>query len=340
MRLLACALLLLPALAGAAEAQGQARLTLLGGLDTNPRRDFGEGNPLDAESSLEAFGQGALASGRWSLLAKGGLGGRIYASASDQNVFVQQLSLEGRAELGGGFSLSLLGHGKDVLGGDRPYADLSAGPSLQLSLGPSLSVELTAEGRRFLYRPLLAYSYGALEVSGGAGYRFAAHHLGTLSLASSSRTFNAAPATAPGLGASEPRREDTVLSCEVGYRYRGPFSLGVSYAFVDDASNSFGESAQHHRVDAQLGVRLPWRTMLFVSATLQLSHYPDGVFLSPELLLVEDSEALDSAAARLVRPLGPHLDAELRYGLYATRLPSNGLSYLRQLMTVGFTLRE
>jgi hypothetical protein len=338
MRLLACALLLLPALA-AAQAEGGLRVTVLGGLDTNPARDFGGSTPGDATTSAEAIAHGQLRHGRLSLLAQGALGGRMYASTSAQDVFVQQASLEGSAVVLDGFALALRGHGKDVLGGDRPYADLAAGPAAVLAFSPRLSFELSAEGRRFLYRPLLAYSFGALELLAEASYRFSAHHLGSIALGRSGRTFNAAPVVEPGASSTDPRREDTVLSAEAGYRYRGPLTLALTAGYEDARSNSFGESAQHLRLTAQAGVRLPFTTMLFLSGTFQLSHYPDGVFLSPELLLVEDSEALDSAAARLVRPLGEHLDAEVRYGLYSTRLPSNGLSYLRQVMSLGITAR-
>ena len=333
-----CALLvLLPALALGAESHGALRLTLLGGLDGNPQRSFAGGD-MSAVGTGELTAEGSLVGARWDLGARLGFGGRGYASASDENVFVQQAVLEGDYALAPWLSLGFSGRAKDVRGGDRPYADLSAGPRLSIVQG-ALDVDLSAEGRRFVYRPDAAYSFGALVLAGEARYRFSRHHLGSFSFASESRGFSAFAAPTPPQTGSSDKRTDSVLSAGVGYRYRGPFTLAAGYTLEDDSSNSYGESALRHRINAQLGLRLPFGTMGFLAASLQLSHYPDGVYLSPDILLVEDSEALDSASVRLVRPLGAHVDLELRYGLYATSLPSNGLSYLRQLASLGVTLR-
>ena len=333
-----CALLVLvPALALGAETSGALRLTLLGGVDGNPRRDFGGGDS-SLVGTAELSAQGDVAGERWELAGRLGLGGRGYGAATDEDVYVQQAVLEGDYSLARWLSAGLAARAKDVRGGDRPYADLSAGPRLSIAQG-ALGVDLSAEARRFLYRPEAAYSFGALVLSGEASYRFSRRHLGRFFLSSESRSFAAFANPAPPQTTSTEKRNDAVLAAGVGYRYRGPFTLAAEYSVEDDSSNSYGESALRQKVSAELGLRLPLGVMAFFAGTLQLSHYPDGVFLSPEILLLEDSEALDSASLRLVRPVGPHVDLELRYGIYATTLPSNGLSYLRQLASVGVTLR-
>ncbi len=84
----------------------------------------------------------------------------------------------------------------------------------------------------------------------------------------------------------------------------GRWRWGWRYAFQELASNSYGETVLRHRLSASAGVRLPAAaSTLLAQGALVLNRYPDGVFLSPEIILTEDDEAQNSLSLRLVRPL-------------------------------------
>lgn len=332
--------LLCPALALAADASGSVRLQASFGLDTNPGRDFGELATPDAVTSLTGEGEGALRRGALQLQGRYALGGRLFASQQDANVLVQAARVSAAAEVGQALTLGVEGRAKDRRAGSRgrAYTDLVGGPFVALSASRALSFELHAALHRFLYRDAFDYSFGAGELTLTARERLSRHHALSLSLFGAGERYGVEAVDEAGLGRGE-RRVDRRLGGEVGYRYRGPFALSVAYRLEQVGSNSFGEAQLRHRLSATAGVRLPWKVLLLFQGALQLTSYPDGVFLSPQILLLEDEEGLTSATARLVRPVNAHLDLELRYGLYQTRLSQNGLSYLRQLATAGATVR-
>lgn len=332
--------LLCPTLALAAEATGAARLSASVGADTNPGRDFGDVPRPDAVASAMGTAEGALRSGALALNGSYALGGRTFASQQEADLWVQAADLDLAVTATPWLRVGLAGRAKDRHAGSRgrAYADLSAGPFVALVPSPALALELHAEARRFLYRDAEAFSFGAGELRLLGRYRLSPRHAFSLSLLSARERYaaEAVDAHAQTLGT---RRRDTRLGGALGYRYRGPFALSLEYGLEGVSSNSFGEAQLRHRVTATLGLRLPARLMLFLEGALQLTRYPDGVYLSPEILLLEDDENLNSAAVRLVRPLSPHVDLELSYGVYQTRLSQTGLSYLRQLATAGATLR-
>jgi hypothetical protein len=332
--------LLCPALALAADASGTARLQASFGVDTNPGRDFGDLATPDAAASLTGEGQGALREGALRLEGSYALGGRLFASQHDANVLVQAARASAATAVGPLFTLGLEGRAKDRRAGSRgrAYTDLTGGPFLAFSPSRALSFELHAALRRFLYRDAFAFSFGAGELTLLGHTRLSRRHGLTLSLFAARQRYGVEAVDASGLDLGT-RRVDGRLGAEAGYRYRGPFALSLGYRLERVDSNSFGEAQLRHRLSASVGVRLPFQALLLVEGALELTHYPDGVFLSPQLLLLEDDEGLTSAAARLVRPLNAHVDLELRYGLYQTRLSQNGLSYLRQLATAGATVR-
>jgi hypothetical protein len=94
-----------------------------------------------------------------------------------------------------------------------------------------------------------------------------------------------------------------------------------------------------HRLSGSAGLRLPWSVTVLAQGALGLSRYPDGIYLSPDIILVEEDEGQNSLSIKMARPMGEHLDVELSYGLYGTSLPRNHLSYFRQVVGVGVTWR-
>ena len=88
-----------------------------------------------------------------------------------------------------------------------------------------------------------------------------------------------------------------------------------------------------------MGLKLPWDVTAVGTAALQLTRFPDGIYLSADVLLVQDEENANSLSVRLAKPVTPWMDLELRYAVFQYRLPQNDLQYLRQVAFAGVSAR-
>jgi hypothetical protein len=333
---------LLPAFAAAAEFEGRARVSVGAGVDSNARRDYDQAQPV-ADGLLSAHGavDGRVSFPRAQLLGAYDLGGRRFFQYASEDVLVQVGSAEASMAVGRYLGLGVLGRGRDRRGGARDYTDLSGVAFVDLV--PDAQVELRAHGggHRFIYWPVFPYSFSARELGGTARYRFNRSHsvsaFGELGL----RRYNGQARPAPDLEEPPPlrQRRDNVFGVGAGYAYRGPFAFSATWGYTDQSSNSFGETSRRHRLTLSAAVRLPWRLFLMSQLNLQLASYPDGVFLSPEIILDEDAENHNALSLKLARPVTAHFDVEVRYALFQNRLAGNDLHYFRQLVWLGFTWR-
>jgi hypothetical protein len=345
--LLPAVLLVAPAgRALAADVEGRLRVTGRLLLDGNAPRDFtlqGEASPVDTSDlvfGLLASGEGRYTAERWQLVGRYDGGVRAYQGYTQENTAVQALALEGSHALGTSLGVGVEGRAKDRRGGSRGYTDLATSAFTEYAPDARLSVRVRAGAHRFLYPPDTSVNFGALELGALARYRLDRRHAlsvtgeyGARRYASAARLAPDAPPRLTG------RRQDTALLAGVGYTYKGPLTLGLGYAYQEALSNSFGESTRRHRLSATAGVRLPWKLTLLVQGALGLNLYPDRIYLSPEIILLEDDEAQNTLSVRLVMPASEHVDLELSYAAYGTRLPENHLSYFRQVGGVGLTWR-
>lgn len=337
------ALLLTSALAAAAEKQGSARVGLELGADTNPAREFGVATRPDVLATVRAGGEGLYRFDRFQLVGAYDLGARKFLQISTEDTLVQAASLDFAAALSDTFGAGLEGRIKDRRGGSRSYSDLVGGPFVEYVPDARLNLRLRLMGHRFHYPEALDYSFGAPELGLTARYRFDRRHSVLAFFDGGQRTYlgraRAHPLNVVDEVVAPPRRVDSAFFVGTSYSYRGPFAFTAAYSFADQTSNSFGEAQQRHRVGVTFGYRLPFRIIALAQASVQLARYPDGVFLSPEIILVEDDENLNSLTLKLSRALSSRFDVEVRYGLYAITLSRNDLNYLRQIGSVGVTAR-
>jgi len=343
--------LLLQLVAGAvadAQTQGAVRLTVGGGADSNASRDYLEvGAQGDAMALVLVSLQGRWWTERFSVSGTYDGGARKFFLLPSEDVLVQAASADLGFKLGGPWALGLELRAKDRRGTDRSYSDLWGSLYLSLSPDAQLDLRLYAAAHRFLYWPSFGYAYGAPELGGSARYRFnALHSLLTFAEHGARRYMQEArvrcDVTLPGSCTRIGQRQDSAWVAGVGYNFRGSFTFGATYSFFGQDSNSFGETQLRHRVLLTGGFRLFFKSMLFAQVSLNLTQFPDNVFLSPDLSLLEDDETTNSGSLRWVRPLSQHLDVEVRYALYQAlflRSGPNGLSYLRHVGWVGLTYR-
>ncbi|MCP3139074.1 hypothetical protein [Pyxidicoccus xibeiensis] len=326
--------------------KGSSRLL----VDTNASRDFSDDSTsssgLDQAVSLLGSAEGRATFERSQLVGRYELGARKYLGFSEEDTLVQAGALEGSLALGSEWGLGLEGHAKDRRGGTRAYSDLGASAFAEYAPDVRLALRVRAGARRFVYRPDATANFGAPELGVLGRYRFDRRHSVSVFGDWGSRRYGTRPRSRPPVGpgpAPEPpqgRREDGALTAGASYNYRGPLALGLTYVYQEVSSNSFGETVLRHRVTGNAGVRLPWRLTLLAQGSLGLSAYPDGIYLSPEIVLVEEDEGQNSLSLRLARPVTAKLDVELSWGLWSTRLPRNDLTYARQVFGLGFTWRD
>ncbi|WP_163996318.1 hypothetical protein [Pyxidicoccus caerfyrddinensis] len=332
--------------APAAEWEGALKATSRMLVDTNASRDFsdaatGANNGLDGAFSLLGSAEGRGTFERSQLVGRYELGVRKYLGFTDEDTLVQAGALEGSLALGSEFGVGLEGHAKDRRGGSRAYSDLGTSAFVEYAPDVRLALRLRAGARRFVYRPDATANFGGAEVGVLGRYRFDRRHSMSLFGDWGSRGYGTQARTRPGTTVPSPgRREDGALTAGASYNYRGPVALGLTYAYQESSSNSFGETVLRHRVTGNAGLRLPWRMTLLAQGSLGFSTYPDGIFLSPEIILVEEDEGQNSLSLKLARPVTEKVDAEVSWGLWSTRLPRNGLTYTRQVFGVGFTWRD
>ena len=71
------------------------------------------------------------------------------------------------------------------------------------------------------------------------------------------------------------------------------------------------------------------------SVTWQPAVFPEGVYLSPDLTVLEEDENVSSLTLKLVRPLSKYFDLDVRYAGFLGFLPQNEFLYLRHMVSFG-----
>lgn len=334
--------------APAAEWDGALKGTGRLMLDTNAPREFSDrltpAPTRDIAISLLGSAEGRGTFDRSQVVGRYELGARKYLRYVEEDTLVQSGALEASYALGTALGIGLEGHAKDRRGGSRSYSDLGTTAFLEYAPDVRLALRVRAGARRFVYRPDPTANFGGAEAGVLGRYRFNRRHSLSVFGDWNARRHGTAPrARPPGTGGSPGvlpgRRQDGALTAGASYAYRGPLALGLSYAFQEISSNSYGETLWRHRLSANAGIRLPWRVTLLAQGSLGLTGYPDGIYLSPEIILLEEDEGQNSLSLKLARPLTESLDVEVSWGVWSTRLPRNALTYTRQVFSTGLTWR-
>lgn len=358
----------------AVDFQGRARLWTGTAVDSNARRDFvSEEIRTQPDLFFYALGQleGVLRLGeRVRLSGSYDVSGRKFILAPTEDTVVQAAQLEATVALGRFFAFGVGGRARDRRGAERDYTDLVGGALLDFLPDPAIDVRAQISAHRFLFYNRFEYSFWGPDGLISARYRINRRHSVSAFGSYNPRTYNgkARPRPGPegdrdgddvadtadncpdnanrdqadddqdGIGnACEVPvvRTDSVFGAGISYSYRGPFQFSFSYSYMDQSSISFGESVQRHRLNATLGARLPWSLMLLTSLTWQPAVFPEGVYLSQELTVLEEDENVSSLTVKLVKPLGRYFDLDLRYAGFLGYLPQNDFLYMRHVISFG-----
>jgi len=343
---LALALLHSTAAVAAERLSGTVTATLATGMDSNPRRTVGESSTVDGFFGATGSARGRLLVGESGALSgKLELGLRKYLQEEDEDLFVTQLE-SGFAWREGRLVVGAQGGGKVRFSRarSRDYGDLSGEGFVEWALRERLSLRVGGGGRWFRYQP--DHGYDSLGPRVDATLRYSPVRQVSLlaSVTGGWPSFEGEARDSAGVSTGQ-RREDRHFGAHFAVGYRGPVACQAAYTWLRNASTSFGESTDRHRVSAVLSTALPGGLFGMVQAAYQHIRYSDGIFLSQGLLLL-DEEAQSSAAAKLSWPLSELVELEGRYALYWIHLPperevpdAQEITYLRHTASVGFALR-
>ncbi len=339
-------MVVLAGLAGAADVDGRARVWVGPGFDSNARRDFvSPGYPTAADAFLYGLGQleGQVTFDTgFRLQGSYDVAGRKFLLLPSEDTVLQALQVEALYGLSRIFNVGVFGRARDRRGAQRDYSDLQGGLAIDFLPDPHVDVRLAVAAHRFLYWDRFAYSWWGPDAQLTARYRFDRRHSLSVSGLYNPRTYNAVAVPHPPADGDPPppdqTRSDVAFGAGVTYSYRGPFHLSGGYSYFDQTSNSLGETVRRHRFSMTLGLHLPWDLTLLAAGALQLASYPDGVYLAPELNVLEDDENASSVSVKLVRPLVAHLELDLRYAFFHNVLPNNGFVYQRHVVSIGLAL--
>jgi hypothetical protein len=210
-----------------------------------------------------------------------------------------------------------------------------------------LSARLSGGARGFLYH-LSDYDFVGPQAVASLRWQPFRRHVASLALFGALPYFRGLARIDqlnPSTGAyrfSSERRRDRQVGGSISYAYRGPVALQLGYAYLRVDSTSYGESSERHRLWGAASLKLPWRLYASAQAAWQFIRYPDGVFLSEDLLLLDD-ESQSSAGLKLAVAATDAIDVEVRYSAYWIVLPqttdSASTFWWRHTVFVGLTFR-
>ena len=337
---------------GAARAQVQGSLTAsVGpGFDSNPSRTVGGGDSPDGFLGLTASAKARLGLGESSQVqGRYDLGLRKFFHDGGQDLAVQQLQLDASTQLGRALlGVDATGKWRASWSGERDYKDLGAELFLDWAFNRQVSARLSAGARGFLY-VLSDFDFVGPQAAASVRWQPYRRHVASLAL------FGALPyyrgdartqqtdSSGNYLYSPEQRRRDRQVGGSLSYAYRGPVAAQLGYAYLRVDSNSYGEQSERHRLWAAGSVKLPWRLYASAQIAWQFIRYPDGVFLSEDLLLLDD-ESQSSAGLKLAFAATDSIDVELRYAAFWIALPAakgedQGTTWWRHTAFLGVTFR-
>jgi hypothetical protein len=324
----------------AADGTAKAHAWAGAAYDSNAARNFvSPGDRPRGDGFLFALLdlQGALFFGTTvSIAGNYNIAGRKFIFGPSEDMLLQAASIEVNVQVTKVFSLGPIGSFRDRRGAERDYTDLQGGAFVSFAPSASVDVRITGLAHRFIFYNRFAYSWWGPDVALSARYRFNRQHSIALSAFFNPRTYNSSRNLPPDETSEvELRRADSFLGASVSYAFRGPFQLSGGYSYFDQTSNSYGESIRRHRLTVSAGIRLPFQLVALATGTLQLSQFPDGIFLSPELAVASDDENSSAFTLKLSRALSKVVELDIRYSAYFNQFPGAQYLYSRHVVSLG-----
>lgn len=288
--------------------------------------------------------------GRWSASLGAGLAVRrlLQADAQGEDLLVSEARaalsrlLAPSWALGAQASLYDVGQRADSLEEARDFRSISPGARLLGPLGAG-RFSLGAGWRWFRFKPAPSLDFAGPTVS--LGYRRnpvftldgAAEWDWGLGTALEQRRFDPQPcsdATACA-GAAQTQRQDRFVTLDADLTRTGDQLVGAGLSLQNNRSNQFGENLWRLAAHLRLVWLLPLDLSLAARGELVLTRYDDAVAVGHDAVsgafVTIEEEGRSSARIDLSHPLGEHLEAGVRFTVYAQAPGSGPLHFSRQL---------
>ena len=332
----------------AANAQsGDFQLDLKLGLenDTNAAREEGVVTRGDVLTRYFLKASSAHTTGPGQRLSlKFRSGGKLYQTEEAENALINQgdlrytfmplLALEQRW-----LFAYAAGSVKDRTeqGHRRDYLRANGVGGLGLSLGP-VTLTVGAGVSAFAFKPSPPLSTFGPYSAFGAPVRLSDEWYLRAGFSARRRLYDSARLVGRDLDETvldtDTRRRELSQSAVFGVGWRGPVVASLDVSWLDNTSNSTGQSFQRLGVTLTATASLPWS--LFVSGRfgLQRSFYDDGRLINDASLLI-DEDNRNNFTLEVERPIYGPFNVALRYALYAQALGSREADYSRHLFFSG-----
>lgn len=217
-------------------------------------------------------------------------------------------------------------------------------PALRLDLRLGAGGTLAAGGgfRWFVYKPDPEYDFGGPSgfvsyrhvhpgAEGGADWEWATGLSVELRGFAGARCLGEDACPGPVDGE---RRADRFWVAHAEATRTGAFLAGAGLAAHANQSNSYGEPLLRGLFHLRAVFLLPWQTSFSVRAELVATRYRDRLPLARNamsgtpLVSIED-ESRSTIRVELARPIGPYLDAGLRYTFYTNEIGGGPVHFHR-----------
>lgn len=310
--------------ARAEESSWRLRLEAGPGVDANPLRIVGDGDPSTAAFTGGAIrAQGRVTGERWVVDGRWSEGFRIFMGEPDADLLASRVDGAARWAATDRLELGVDGMARDLTerGGARDLREARGLARLGLSTGPvrwGVATGWTVSAP--LASGLRVFRRDGPGASLSAAVRVAREHALVLSYAFDAWRYRGWPGG----------RDDDEHAAALEWRWDGPVLTGVSYAFERNESSVDAGSWRRHRVTAQLAADLPLGLDLAARGTLLRSLNPSGLILSEQFFVREGDESQNAIELQVARELQPGVELGLKVAHYRSELGAEeGLGFRR-----------
>ncbi len=135
------------------------------------------------------------------------------------------------------------------------------------------------------------------------------------------------------------KRTDTNHNIILRLNYESDLIISLTYNPEINLSNSAGESVFRQRFQLSMTSMLFFRIYLNMLLSVMISSFKDGILISDELLLINDSENRNYIIVKLSREIYKKTMLELKYSYYYSEFSNYITQFSRTVLSAGLCLK-
>ncbi len=138
---------------------------------------------------------------------------------------------------------------------------------------------------------------------------------------------------------TENRREDRNHNFILKLNYESDILISITYNPEINSSNSVGESIIRQRFQISMSAMLFYKIYLNMLLSIMISSFEDGVLISDQFLLINDSENRNYIILKVSREIYKKIMYELKYGYYYSEYSNYITQFSRTVISTGICLK-